>query len=87
MKRCEIEWKVKVQSVVTDNAANMKAMRTAYKEKTEGESMVHVYGCQAHVANLVAKDYLSTKEMKAVLNKVTSVLKYQIGIACLERKL
>ena len=76
VKRCEIEWKVKVQSAVTDNAANMKAMRTAYKEKTEGESMVHVYGCQAHVANLVAKDYLSTKEMKAVLSKVTSVLKW-----------
>ena len=72
---------------MTDNAANMKAMRTAYKEKTEGESMVHVYGCQAHVANLVAKDYLSTKEMKAVLNKVTSVLKWfrttHIGSAAL----
>ena len=76
VKRCEIEWKVKVQSVVTDNAANMKAMRTAYKEKTEAESMVHVYGCQAPVAVLVAKDYPSTKEMKAVLNKVTSVLKW-----------
>ena len=76
VKRCEIEWKVKVQGVVMDNAANMKVMRTAYKEKTEGESMVHVYGCQAHVANLVSMDYLSTKEMKAVLNKVTSALKW-----------
>ena len=56
---CEADWKVKIGSLVTDNAANMALMR---KELKKTRKSVHVYGCNAHIANLPAKDILSATE-------------------------
>ena len=37
---------------------------------------MHAYGCQAHIANLVAKDFISSHEIKGILLKVQEVFKW-----------
>ena len=44
------KWEVNITSVVSDNAANMAAMRTRIKEL---DQKLHTYGCHAHIANLL----------------------------------
>ena len=39
-------------------------------KKESGIPIMHIYGCQAHIANLVAKDFISSREMKGILLKV-----------------
>ena len=48
---CETNWEIKLTSVVTEIAANVAGMRTAFYAKS-----VHTYGCQVHIFNLLAKD-------------------------------
>ena len=40
------------------------------------ETGIHVYGCSAHFANLLAKDVCNTTEGKAVLAKILHIVKY-----------
>ena len=37
---------------------------------------MHTKGCQAHIANLLFQDKISTKEMKPVGSKINAVLKF-----------
>ena len=69
-EKCETEWGVKIKSVVTDSASNMKSMREAVSDP---ENFFHVYGCQAHAMNLVEKDISLTAQ--PVIKKVVAVLK------------
>ena len=55
---------------MTDNAANMASMRNQIKSS---ENLLHCYGCNAHIANLLAKDIVS--EYKAVITKIVAVMK------------
>ena len=57
----EKTWNVKVSSVVTDRTANMSAMRTIIKSRNPA---LHVYGCHAYIANLLAKDIRQEKKGK-----------------------
>ena len=50
MEHVRKEFEVNVTSVVTDNAANMNAMRREL-------ALVHTYGCHSHIANLLSKDF------------------------------
>ena len=68
----ENEFKVQVCAMVTDNAANMASLRRCFFEETG----IHVYGCSAHFANLLAKDVCNTTEGKAVLAKILHIVKY-----------
>ena len=67
------KWEVNITSVVSDNAANMAAMRTRIKEL---DQKLHTYGCHAHIANLLVKDVLNTTEFKSVSGKIMAVLKF-----------
>ena len=69
IKSCKAEWDIDIQCVVSDNAANMSHMRELLK-KESGIPNTHVYGCQAHIANLVGKDFISSREIKGILLKV-----------------
>ena len=71
VSECETDWGIKITSVVTDNAANVAGMRTAFNAKG-----VHTYGCQAHILNLLAKDIALSKNNKAVNAKITSIIKF-----------
>ena len=64
-----VEYEVKIQSLVTDNAANMVSMRKQIPE-------LHTYGCHAHIPNLLSKDILNHKYFKPVLAKVLTVIKF-----------
>ena len=39
-------------------------------------SEIHTYGCHAHMANLLSKDILQQKELKAITSKIIAVLKF-----------
>ena len=52
IKEVTDEYGVTVKSLVTDNAANMKAMRRELKK----ECNIMTYGCSSHLANLLAHD-------------------------------
>lgn len=59
-----------VSSIVTDNAANMNAMRKKIQESTE--MSVITYGCAAHILNLFCKDL----EVQNIKEHVVFVVKY-----------
>ena len=69
IKSCKGEWDIDIQCVVSDNAANMSHMRELFK-KESGIPIMHVYECQAHRANLVAINFISSREIKGILLKV-----------------
>ena len=71
IKECTEEWNIreKVQSIVTDNAANM----TVAVKKAEID--VHV-GCFAHTLNLAAKRGLKIYEEAGVLEKLRQIASY-----------
>ena len=72
--KVEKEFEVHVTSIVTDNAANMASMR---RQITSEESVIlHCYGCNAHIGNLLAKDIISAAEYKAPIGKIVQVLKH-----------
>ena len=54
------DYGVDVRSFVTDNAANMRAMRkqlaSAHEEENDKCTRIIAYGCSAHLANLLAQD-------------------------------
>ena len=45
-------------------------------KKESGIPIMHAYRYQAHIANLVAKDFISSREIKGILLKVKEVLKW-----------
>ena len=47
----------------------MASMRNRFSE-------IHTYGCHAHMANLLSKDILQQKELKAITSKIIAVLKF-----------
>ena len=69
MEHVRKEFEVNVTSVVTDNAANMNAMRREL-------ALVHTYGCHSHIANLLSKDILCQKDIKPIMTKIITVLKW-----------
>ena len=69
IKSCKDEWDIDIRCVMSDNAANMSHMRDLLK-KESGIPIMHVYGCQAHIANLVTEDFNSSREIKGILLKV-----------------
>lgn len=54
MIKCENEFKCIVRSVVTDNANNVKGMRTEIQSNPDFDLIT--YGCSAHLLNLLAED-------------------------------
>lgn len=72
IKTTEKKFKVKVTSLVTDNAANMVKMRKDLE--MELESSVICYGCSAHILNLLAGDFTST--LSSILAHVNQIIKY-----------
>lgn len=81
---CDVEKKLEVvvAGVVTDSAANMAAAR----EALQGRPYI-TYACQAHLANLVVKDYLSDKNREATLSIVVEVIKKFRGVHALSADL
>lgn len=59
-----------VSSIVTDNAANMNAMRNKIQESIK--MSVITYGCAAHILNLLCKDL----EVRDIKEHVVFVVKY-----------
>jgi hypothetical protein len=70
VRDAESKFEVKVSSVVTDGASNMVLGRNL--AKALGPRYL-LYSCQAHVLQLLVKDYLKGKE--AIVNNVVAVLK------------
>lgn len=54
MIKCENEFKCTVRSLVTDNAYNVKGMRTNLQ--SDPDLNLITYGCSAHLLNLLAED-------------------------------
>ena len=71
IEKAEDTFKVKVNHVVTDGAANMKRMRDII---TESRPEILTYHCQPHLLNLLAKDL--QKLQQSNVGKIISVLKY-----------
>jgi hypothetical protein len=59
----KVEFNCTVQSIVTDNARNMEKMRQALHE--EDNSLV-VFGCSAHLLNLLGEDITPASIMKHI---------------------
>ena len=70
IQKCEEEFKVKVRSVVTDNAANVTKMRR-FIQNDESLDVI-TYGCSAHILNLLSNDL----QVSDVKKHVLSVIKY-----------
>lgn len=70
IKEVSREFDVKVRSFVTDNAANMQAMRKQLKD--EFNCSIATYGCSAHIANLLAHDL----DIPNVKSHVLQIVKY-----------
>lgn len=64
------EFDVKVRSFVTDNAANMQAMRKQLKN--EFDCSIATYGCSSYTANLLAHDL----DIPNVKSHVVQIVKY-----------
>ena len=71
INKAETTFKVNVQHVVTDGAANMKSMRE--KVHTQKPELL-TYHCQPHLLNLLAKDV--QKLQRSTVSKIIAVLKY-----------
>ncbi|QQP50145.1 Transposase, partial [Caligus rogercresseyi] len=69
--KTENDFKCSVGSIVTDNAANVKKMRTNLEETLEHKKLV-TYGCSAHILNLLAHDL----EIPNIKDQVVHVIKY-----------
>ena len=64
---------VKIASFVTDNDANMQAMRRELHNEDDTKlSSLITYGCSAHIANLLAHDL----DNQTARNHVVQVIKY-----------
>lgn len=63
IKTARETYNCKVTSVVTDNAANMAKMRQALKDD---DPDLNVYGCSAHLLNLLGEDLTPSAIMKHV---------------------
>ena len=72
IEHCESTYKVNITSLVCDNAANMVSMR----KQLADDIGLHVFGCNAHYANLLAKDICNSSGGKSVLAKITDIIKY-----------
>lgn len=70
IKSLKIDHDCVVSSIVTDNAANMNAMRNKIQESTE--MSVITYGCAAHILNLLCKDL----EVQDIKEHVVFIVKY-----------
>lgn len=70
MQKAESNFGCQVGSVVTDNAANVAAMRKKLEEKEDTD--IVTYGCSAHMLNLLAHDL----EVPNVKEQVVHVIKY-----------
>ena len=69
IKKAENQYGCRVGSFVTDNAANMTAMRRALKSEDDD---VITLGCGAHILNLLAKDL----EIANVHKHIVKIAKY-----------
>ena len=69
IKKAENQYGCRVGSFVTDNAANMAAMRRALKSEDDD---VITLGCGAHILNLLAKDL----EIANVHKHIVKIAKY-----------
>ena len=67
---CQTKFQCQVRSFVTDNAANMTAMRRTWKERTNSE--VITYGCSSHLLNLLCKDL----QVQDVKEHIVQIVKY-----------
>lgn len=73
IKKCNEKFLCKIGGVVTDNASNMRSMRTKLGTSSdESVRSVFTYGCSAHLANLICKDIKDD----SFIDKVKSVRKY-----------
>ena len=73
IKESANRFNVKVKSFVTDNAANMVAMKQKLnRSEDEDISSVVTYGCSAHIGNLLAKDL----DNSAARNHVVQIVKH-----------
>ena len=70
IKEVSQEFDVRVRSLVTDNAANMRAMRKQLKD--EFGCSIATYGCSSHIANLLAHDL----DIPNVKSHVVQIIKY-----------
>lgn len=70
IKEVSQEFDIRVRSFVTDNAANMKAMRKQLKN--EFGYSIATYGCSSHIANLLAHDL----DIPNVKSHVVQIIKY-----------
>ena len=66
------KFQFKVCGFVTDNTGNMKKIRANLQQDQNNFKDVLMFGCGAHILNLLAKDLT----IKAVVDKVISVVKY-----------
>ena len=72
IKEVKDEWGCKVVALCSDSASNMVVMRDCV---AQNNPCLFVYGCQAHVLNLLIGDYMKDKNRDLVLTNVTLVLK------------
>lgn len=70
IEKAQSEFNCQVGSIVTDNAANVAAMRRKMEEDEESDLVT--YGCSAHMLNLLAHDV----EVPNVKEQVVHVVKY-----------
>ena len=70
IEHCESNYKVNITSLVCDNAANMVSIR----KQLADDIGLHVFGCNAHYANLLAKDICNSSGGKSVLAKITDII-------------
>lgn len=70
MEKARNNFGCQVGSIVTDNAANVAAMRRKLEEKDDTDLVT--YGCSAHILNLLAHDL----ELPNVKEQVVDVVKY-----------
>ena len=71
LNKAEDTFGVKVVAVCTDNASNMKGLR---EELRKINPVLAVYGCQAHLLNLLSHDL--TRDQQPTLAKVLEIFKF-----------
>ena len=74
IKECSDKFKVKIRSFVSDNAANMVAMKNQLMRSDDSRiSSLVTYGCSAHIGNLLAKDLDDTNARNHVVQIVKHI--------------